>query len=29
MIKFVRKIVAGPKSRTVWEDMDLDMTYIT
>ena len=29
MIKFVRKVVAGPKNRTVWDGMDLDLTYIT
>ena len=29
MITLVRKIVAGPKNRTVWDGMDLDLTYIT
>ena len=29
MISLVRKIVAGPKNRTIWEGMDLDLTYIT
>ena len=29
MIGLVRKIVAGPKNRTKWKDVDLDLTYIT
>jgi phosphatidylinositol-3,4,5-trisphosphate 3-phosphatase/dual-specificity protein phosphatase PTEN len=29
MINFVRKVVAGPKNRTVDEKYDLDLTYIT
>ena len=29
MINLVRKIVAGPKKRTVDEEFDLDLTYIT
>lgn len=29
MIGFVRKIVAGPKNRTRWNGIDLDLTYIT
>jgi hypothetical protein len=29
MIEFVRKIVAGPKNRTHWKGIDLDLTYIT
>ena len=29
MINLVRKIVAGPKNRTVDEEYDLDLTYIT
>jgi hypothetical protein len=29
MIGLVRKIVAGPKNRTNWNGVDLDLTYIT
>ena len=29
MIGLVRKIVAGPKNRTKWKDVELDLTYIT
>lgn len=29
MISQLRKIVAGPKKRTVTEHFDLDLTYIT
>lgn len=29
MIAKLRKIVAGPKNRTVYQDYDLDFTYIT
>lgn len=29
MISLVRKIVAGPKNRTNWKGIDLDLTYIT
>jgi phosphatidylinositol-3,4,5-trisphosphate 3-phosphatase/dual-specificity protein phosphatase PTEN len=29
MFNFVRKIVAGPKNRTIDEEYDLDLTYIT
>lgn len=29
MISQLRKIVAGPKKRTVTEEFDLDFTYIT
>lgn len=29
MLTPLRKIVAGPKNRTVYEDYDLDFTYIT
>ena len=29
MITMIRKIVGGPKKRTVWKEMDLDLTYIT
>lgn len=29
MINFVRKVVAGPKNRTVDDKYDLDLTYIT
>ena len=25
----LRKIVAGPKNKTQWEDSELDLTYIT
>lgn len=29
MFDWLRRIVAGPKNRTVSEDYDLDLTYIT
>lgn len=29
MIGLVRKIVAGPKNRTNWNGVELDLTYIT
>lgn len=29
MFNLVRKIVAGPKNRTVDDEYDLDLTYIT
>lgn len=29
MFNIVRKIVAGPKNRTIDEQFDLDLTYIT
>ena len=28
-ISFVRKVVAGPKSKTQWNGVELDLTYIT
>lgn len=29
MIGLVRKIVAGPKKKTTWNGVELDLTYIT
>ena len=29
MINQLRKVVAGPKKCTSWDDIDLDFTYIT
>ena len=29
MIGLVRKIVAGPKNKTNWKGVELDLTYIT
>ena len=29
MKNFVRKIVAGPKNKTPYQGLDLDLTYIT
>lgn len=29
MIGLVRKIVAGPKNKTNWNGVELDLTYIT
>ena len=29
MIGLVRKIVAGPKNKTSWKGVELDLTYIT
>lgn len=29
MFDWLRKLVAGPKNRTVFENYDLDLTYIT
>ena len=29
MINCIRKVVAGPKNRTIWENYDFDLTYIT
>lgn len=29
MINQLRKVVAGPKKCTQWDDIDLDFTYIT
>lgn len=29
MIGLVRKIVAGPKNKTSWNGVELDLTYIT